>query len=286
MSAPHHFPDPVTGSQASNLIDGFLRSPFSGITPWILMAILSGPGRFGQAAAAALAFTLVVIWAGRRRGIKVHSLEVFGALVFAVFVGLAIFDSPSVIRWLELWAGELTNGALAVFALASLLVRRPFTMAYARDTVSAEHWHSPLFIRVNYVLTAVWAGAFLFSTIVGVVGDTVLRDGDNFWTGWILQLAAIFVAVAVTEFYPDYARAEYLIGAGVSTEPPPSFARLLDWLPSFVVGIGIAGWVTDSLPVALGIALIVIGVVAGVVMQKLFPKPKNEKHVRRLSGHL
>ena len=102
------------------------------------------------------------MWAGSRRGIKVHSLEVFGALVFAVFavfavfVGLAVFGSPSVIRWLEVWAGELTNGALAVFALAGLLVRRPFAMPYARDTVSAEHWHSPLFIRVNYVLTAVW----------------------------------------------------------------------------------------------------------------------------------
>lgn len=100
------------------------------------------------------------------------------------------------------------------------------------------------------------AGVFLFSTIVGVVGDTVLRDGDNFWTGWILQLAAIFVAVAVTEFYPDYARAKYLIGAFTSTKPPPSFVRLLDWPPSFVIGIGMAGWATDSLPVAVGIALI------------------------------
>ena len=96
--------------QQTNFIDGFLRSPFSGIAPWILMAIMSGPGRFGQAAAAALALTLIVMWAGSRRGIKVHSLEVFGAVVFAVFVGLGIFGSPTLVSWLELWAGEITNG--------------------------------------------------------------------------------------------------------------------------------------------------------------------------------
>ena len=121
--------------QQTNFIDGFLRSPFSGIAPWILMAIMSGPGRFGQAAAAALTMTIIVMWAGSRRGVKVHSLEVFGAVVFAVFVALGILGSPTLVAWLELWAGEITNGALAAYALATIMIRRPFTISYARDTV-------------------------------------------------------------------------------------------------------------------------------------------------------
>lgn len=278
MSAPQQpqsgSPDPEAGSRTSNLIDGLLRSPLAGIAPWILMAIMSGPGRFGQAAAAALTFTLIVMFVGWRRGIRVHSLEVFGAVVFAIFVGLGVSASPSLVRWLELWAGELTNGALAVFALTGLLVRRPFTMGYARDTVRPEYWDSPLFIRVNYILTAVWAGAFSFNTIVGAIGDAVLHDGDNFWTGWIVQLAATFAAIAVTEFYPDYARAKHLAAIGEPHQAPPSFARLLDWLPAFVVGIGIAGLLSDSLPLGADIALIAAGIVAGVLMQKFFPEPK------------
>jgi hypothetical protein len=240
------------------------------------MAVLAGPGRFEQAAAAALALTLLVMWVGYRRGIAIHSLEVFGALVFAVFAALGLFASDDVISWLELWAGELANGALAAFAFLTLLIRRPFTMGYARDTTDPQHWNSPLFIRVNYVLTAVWACAFLFSASVGTIGDAVLRDGDNFWTGWILQFAGIFVAVAITEFYPDYARAKALTAAGQQTEAP-SVARLVDWLPAFVVGIGIAGWVTDALPDAVGIALIVVGVVAGAIMRRLFPNPEEAK---------
>ena len=262
--------------QKSTFIDGFLRSPFSGIAPWVLMAIMSGPGRFGQAAAAALTLTLIVMWAGNRRGIKVHSLEVFGAVVFAVFVALGIGGSPTLLSWLALWAGEITNGALAAYALTTIVIRRPFTISYARDTVDSEHWNSPLFVRVNYILSAVWAGAFLINTVVGSFGDAVLRDGDNFWTGWIVQLAVTLAAVAVTEFYPDYARAKFLATTGESSDRPPSFGKLLDWLPGFVIGIGIAGWVSDSFSAGVGIALIVVGVVAGAVMRKLFPEEKEE----------
>jgi hypothetical protein len=278
MSAPDQ-PEatgPDATVQRSNFIDGFLRSPFSGIAPWILMAIMSGPGRFGQAAAAALTLTLIVMWAGNRRGIKVHSLEVFGAVVFTVFVGLGIFGSRTLVGWLELWAGEITNGALAAYTLATLVIRKPFTLAYARDTVDSEHWNSPLFVRVNYILSAVWAGAFVINTLVGSFGDAVLHDGDNFWTGWIVQLAVTLVAVAVTEFYPDYARAKFLAATGESSDKPPSFGKLLEWLPGFVIGIGIAGWVSDSFSAGVGIALIVVGIVAGVVMRKLFPEEKDE----------
>lgn len=261
----------------TNFIDGFLRSPFSGIAPWIVMAIMSGPGRFGQAAAAALALTLIVMWAGSRRGIKVHSLEVFGAVVFAAFVALGIFGTPALVNWLELWAGEITNGLLAAYALATLAIRRPFTIAYARDTVDPEHWDSPLFIRVNYALSAVWAGAFVINTVVGTFGDAVLHDGDNFWTGWIVQLAVTLIAVAITEFYPDYARAKFLAASGESAEAPPSFGKLLDWLPGFVIGIGIAGWVSGALPAGVGIALIVVGILAGAVTRKLFPEKGSDQ---------
>lgn len=33
------------------------------------------------------------MWVGSRRGIRVHSLEIFGALFFAVFVALGIIGS-------------------------------------------------------------------------------------------------------------------------------------------------------------------------------------------------
>lgn len=52
------------------LIDGYVRSPFAGLAPWILMAVVAGPGRFEEAASAALGLALLTLWVGRRRGFR------------------------------------------------------------------------------------------------------------------------------------------------------------------------------------------------------------------------
>jgi hypothetical protein len=243
-------------------IDGYVRSPFAGIAPWVLMAVVSGPGRFEEAASAALGLALLTLWVGSRRGVPVHLLEAFTVVYFGVLAVLGLIASERTIEWLELWAGELSNIALAAFAIVTLLIRRPFTLAYAKDTTPREHWDSPLFLRINYMISAVWAGAFLVSAVVGAYGDAFLRDNDNFWTAWIVPLAAVVFAGAFTEFYPDYA-------SGESTSVAPIF----DWLPPFVMVTGIVGWVSDAVPDAVAITLIVLGVVGSAAIRRFSPTP-------------
>lgn len=225
------------------------------------MAVVSGPGRFEEAASAALGLALLTLWVGSRRGVPVHLLEVFTVVYFAILAVLGLVASDTTIDWLELWAGELSNIALATFALVTLLIRKPFTLAYAKDTTPREHWDSPLFLRINYVISAVWAGAFLVSAVVGAYGDAVLKDNDNFWTAWIVPLAAVIFAGSFTEFYPDKA----------TGEKTSSWVRIFDWLPPFVMVTGIVGWVSDALPDAFAIALIVVGVVGSAMMRRFFP---------------
>jgi hypothetical protein len=110
------------------------------------------------------------------------------------------------------------------------------------------------------VISAVWAGAFLVSAVVGAYGDAVLRDNDNFWTAWIVPLAAVIFAGAFTDFYPDRATGE-----------AKSWARIFDWLPPFVLVTGIVGWVSDAVPDGVGIGLIVVGIAGSAAMRKLFP---------------
>ncbi|MEU5841962.1 hypothetical protein [Rhodococcus sp. NPDC047139] len=252
-------------------VDGYLRSPLSGIVPWIVMSVLSSPGRFEEAVCFALGLVLLTMWVGSRRGIKIYALDVFGASFFAVFAVVGLVASEGVIDWMEIWAGEITNLALAVFVVTTLIARRPFTLPYAKEEVPQEYWTSPLFLKINYVISAVWAGAFIFSAIVGGIGDAVMDDPGNFWTGWALQLAAIFFAIAFTEFYPDYAGAKDAAARG-APEPAPPLLELVDWLPTFVLVAGIFGWVTDSLPDALGVAMIILGIIGSAVIGRLSPK--------------
>lgn len=245
----------------TKLLDGYLKSPLSGIAPWILFSVLSTPGRFEIAVCVALGLTLVTLWISHRRGVGVYALDVLGVLFFALLAAVGLVASKNTIHFLEVWAGEMTNIVLAVFVIITIVLRRPFTLAYAKKAAPEEHWNSPLFLKINYVISGVWAGAFVFNATMGFIGDGILHDSDNFWTGWVLQLAATFFAIAFTEFYPDRA----------TGDQPTSLFTLFEWVPMFVLIAGIFGWVTDALPDAFGIGMIVVGIVGNVVVSKLSP---------------
>ncbi|MGN0122062.1 MAG: hypothetical protein ACI38R_02415, partial [Rhodococcus sp. (in: high G+C Gram-positive bacteria)] len=78
-------------------------------------------------------------------------------------------------------------------------------------------------------------------------------------------------AVSFTEFYPDYAGAKFAASQGES-EPAPSLLELIDWIPTFVLVAGIFGWVTDSIPDAVGIGMIVVGIIGSAVIGRLSRK--------------
>lgn len=264
--------------KAGTVIDAFLDSPLSGIAPWALFSLFSTPGRFEEAVCVALGLTLLMLWVGSRRGISIHSLEVFGVMFFAILAVVGLTASDGTIRWLELWAGELTNVALALFAYATLILRRPFTVAYAKELAPQEYWGTSLFLHINYAISAVWAAAFTASAVIGVIGDAVLHDSNNFWTGWVLQIATLFFAVAFSEFYPAYAGAKDAADRGEPEEIPPPISTLYDWLPTFILGAGVFGWVTHALPEAIGIGMAIVGAVGAALIRAVSAKP--DKPVR------
>jgi hypothetical protein len=255
----------------SRIVDAFLNSPLAGIAPWILMALFSGPGRFEEAVSGALGLSLLFFIAARSKRHSIKLLELFDIVFFGALAIVGLAANDATINWLELWAGELSNIALALFSIVSIAIRIPFTLQYAKEQTPQEYWDSPIFIRVNYMITSVWAGAFTFNALAGLYGDVVLHSSDNFWTGWILQLFATIFAISFTEWYPDYAPNKALQAAGEPTDPPLPIAKLFDWVPTFVIAIGIAGLVTDATPASVGIGLIVVGVLGTIAVRRLAP---------------
>ena len=198
--------EPRDAVHKTSVVDAVLQSPLAGLSPWILLSLLSGPGRFEESAAAALGLSLLILAASHRRGGTVKLLEVFDVVFFGVLAAIGLLASANTIRWFELWGGELTNIALVVFAFGSILLRNPFTLQYAKESTPEEYWATPLFLHINYVITAVWALAFTWSAVVGLFGDALLHDGDNFWTGWILQLLGTFFAISSPSGTPSMRR--------------------------------------------------------------------------------
>ncbi|WP_406209952.1 hypothetical protein OH807_39740 [Kitasatospora sp. NBC_01560] len=240
---------------------GLLDSPILGMAPWIVFSVLVGPGRFEIAVGAALVLTVVLVVVGRVRapGSSWKILEVCDAVFFAALAVIGALASAGTLTWLETYAGEVSNLALVTIAFGSMAARLPFTLQYARERVPRAHWDSPQFLRTNYLLTGVWGLAFLVAALAGLYGDLVLHNPNNLWTGWIIQIGAIILALRFTEWYPEVVRARIARDAGRPAEVPTTGALLVP-LAGYLLPVGIVVLAADAGPAWLGIALIVGGV--------------------------
>lgn len=258
----------------SKLLNSFLDSPLSGLAPWIVLAVLAGQGRYEAAIAIAFVLSLVMLWLAHRRGDRMHSLTVFGTAFFGVLLVVRVAMGVRVDDWLTTWTGAMSNIALTVFTVSGLLLRKPFTLSYARESTPEELWDTPAFMRTNYVISAVWAAAFAFSAVLSLIGILVLHDPDNFWTGWILSLGGIFFAIAFTNIYPDYVGAKLEREAGTSRAPLPSLLPLVDWIPMYAAIVGVIGLAIDAMPTWLGVTFIVAGAIGSLAVRH-FSKTAN-----------
>ncbi|MFD5427888.1 hypothetical protein [Streptomyces sp. NPDC127084] len=246
----------VADSAVGRWLAGFLEQPAVGMAPWIVFALLSGPGRFEVAVLIALGISIVFVVLGRvlHPGTSFKILEVADVVFFAVLAIVGVAVSEATHQWLETYADEVANAALALIAFGSMAARVPFTVQYAREQVDPEYWSTPAFLRTNYVITAVWGLTFLVAAASGCVGDLVIRDPDNIWTSWIIPILAIIVALRFTEWYPGYVRAK-----ARGSEDVPTASGLFFPLVGLLIPVGVVILVVED-ATWLGIALIVAGV--------------------------
>lgn len=123
-----------------------------------------------------------------------------GALLWGglLFFGFALITVPVMNNiWVMKHLGVLSHGTLASFTWASILIKKPFTMEYAKQRVEPSLWTSPRFIRKNNILTGIWGSAFTISFIDAALKLTLFPDSgvtfeiiDNV----VLLGAALFTA--------------------------------------------------------------------------------------------
>jgi hypothetical protein len=153
---------------------------------------------------AAAAVCLMVIAHDILRGRSIKMLGAGSVILFAALgVYLTLVDSG-----LSTSAVKLTVDA-GVFAisLASLAIRQPFTLQYAREMVDTETAKLPGFMKSNYVITWAWTLAFLLMVMANVL--MIYVPGLPLWSGLAIAFAARNTAVYFTRWYPQYRRAKF-----------------------------------------------------------------------------
>ncbi|MCP4177923.1 MAG: hypothetical protein GY756_09165 [bacterium] len=95
----------------------------------------------------------------------------------------------------------ILNFALAVMAWISISIRTPFTMQYAKQKVSEDKWNSPIFIKINYILTSVWAIIFTLSIIIRIV----LKNNPSLisTTTTVLVIVGVLISMKFPAIYSN-----------------------------------------------------------------------------------
>ncbi|MCA6094096.1 hypothetical protein LE181_18250 [Streptomyces sp. SCA3-4] len=175
-----------------------------GFMPWIAFAVVSSYGwQWGAAAGLATAVALLVKehQAGTARQSLI--LEHSTAGYFAALTALA-FALPH--SELQHFGGAMSLGWLALTAWATLAVGHPFTTGIAKRQAPPQVWNTPLFRRINIVITAAWALAFTLAATALAIADA--NDlGTN--ASIAIQAAGFALPAAFTARYPERARARH-----------------------------------------------------------------------------
>ncbi len=171
-----------------------------GFLPWVIYFILIGHSAEQNTIAviAALISLLVVDF----RALRKKFILSWASLIFFVFllVSTVIFKNT----WINNHANILSNIALTSIIWFSLMIGKPFTLQYVREQVPPSVWQTKGFIRVNQIITIVWGGALLISTILVALHLYFMN-----FTGWgyqIISYAPIIGAILFTQRFPDWWR--------------------------------------------------------------------------------
>jgi hypothetical protein len=155
---------------------------------------------------------LVTIAIDLVRGRSVKILAAGSAILFAAIgVYLALIDPAPAASKVKLAA----DAGVFIIMAGSMLVRFPFTLQYALESVPAETAAMPGFLRANYTITAVWIAASLLMMLSTLA--LVYVPDLPIWTSLLIVFAARNSALYFTKWYPQYREQKYALVAALPT---------------------------------------------------------------------
>ncbi len=86
----------------------------------------------------------------------------WASVFFFIYATIAVVVMND--AWTLRWMGVLANGTLAAAMWFTLLVKKPFTLEYAKEHAAPSLWSSPRFMLTNNVISAVWALSLSLNT--------------------------------------------------------------------------------------------------------------------------
>ncbi|MFF7726271.1 hypothetical protein [Streptomyces sp. NPDC008001] len=176
--------------------------------PWIAYAVVSTAG-WQWGAVAGLLTGAVLLIQDRKAGAAADSLILEHSTV-GYFVALTALAFAFPHSGLQHYGGAMALTWLALTAWATVAAGRPFTTGIAKRQAPPAVWDTPVFRRINVVITSVWAGAF---TVTAAALAAVSAAGLGSAVSTPVQVAGFVLPAVFTARYPERVRARFMQAA-------------------------------------------------------------------------
>jgi len=150
-------------------------------------------------AALAAAFVLTIRDFARAQVLRL--LDAGSTILFGLVAIYAGFIQPGLSMEMTRLMVDL---GFFMLALASILLRNPITLQYAREQAPRELWQSRRFLLTNYGLTAFWMLAFAMMSAADALAD-IQKDLPLSFDAAI-SLVIVVLAVGLTARFPFHLR--------------------------------------------------------------------------------
>ncbi|MGW6143341.1 hypothetical protein ACWFRM_13000 [Streptomyces sp. NPDC055144] len=167
--------------------------------PWIVYAFIATSDDWRSGAEWGLAIACVVIIHDRRSGKAWDEMVIeLSAAVF--FAGITLLSYARPDSALIPYGPALVDAWLALTALGSLAVHKPFTLGIARRIAPEHVWKTPAFFRTNAVITWVWAVSF--AVAAGALALLIHADPRATAAAIAIKVVTFVLPVMFTMRYP------------------------------------------------------------------------------------
>jgi carotenoid cleavage dioxygenase len=160
--------------------------------PWLIFFVLSS---FNHAWVGAFAAVICYIIVYGKKVTHLKVLDRFSSVFFLVSAFIMLFLSPI---WYVKNLEYFSNGFLALFILYTILIQKPFTIEYAKESTPASKWNSTEFYKINNTISLAW---FLYFSLCIPFVLLSREVSPLFRVG---QGVMAILAVCITEYYPKW----------------------------------------------------------------------------------
>jgi len=172
-----------------------------GFISWIAFLFLSGTTLTSLERALIISFALSIIFGYRQ--LRGGFILQWGSVIFFAWCILMVncFKNAAVAKNM----GLIANGFLASLIWLTILIKKPFTLQYAREDLPKERWDDPRLVQSCRFMAVVWGVLMVFSTCVSFFKS--MRPGFYPETVYsVISIGTILGGALFTQLYKKHKR--------------------------------------------------------------------------------